>query len=74
MAIGTLLFEENLKAGAPAEREFMMLIPRCPAPAPAPHKKRKQEKERKQIRKRKKTGSNRLDKQKRIRVETNHKQ
>lgn len=74
MAIGTLLFEENLKAGAPAEREFMMLIPRCPAPAPAPHKKRKQENEMKQIRKRKKTGSNRLDKQKRIRVESNHKQ
>lgn len=72
MAIGTLLFEENLKAGAPAEREFMMLIPRCPAPAP--HKKRKQENERKQIRKRKKPGSNRLDKQKRIRVESNDKQ
>ena len=39
-----------------------------------PPQKRKQENERKQIRKRKKTGSNRLDKQKRIRAESNHKQ
>ena len=52
----------------------MMLIPRCPAPPPRPPQKGKQEYERKQIRKRKKTGSNRLDKQKRIRVESNHKQ
>ena len=55
----------------------MMLIPRCPAPPRPPPplpQKRKQENEWKQIGKRKKTGSNRLDKQKRIRVESNHKQ
>lgn len=44
-------------------------------PLPSPRSpQKKQETERKQIRKRKKTGSNRLDKQKLIRVESNHKQ